>query len=329
MSLAYWPLVVLGLIGLGIAGWFWWRRETPAARPEGLLAANTDQVRRTERYRTLARAALRRAWITLIAAALLVGGGLLLIGRLSDARATPDSQHNRDIMLCLDTSGSMHDVDAAMLRSFSRIVGDMRGERVGLTVWNSSAISIFPLTDDYDFIARELELAADKIDAGDLDYLSGTLAGQGASLIADGVVSCLNRFDRIDEPRSRSMILATDNMLSGDPIFTLEEAFALAEEREVAVYGIAERETRRIAELRMHAERTGGGVYLLTDASAGAGIVNAIGSTEARRLEGVSGARIADTPFPAALLITLGAAGLAYTSRTPRTSRTSRTGVKP
>lgn len=318
MTLAYWPLFLAGLLALGVAGWLWWRRAERPAPAAGLVAAHTDQVRRSPAYRALARAALRRAWIALIATALIVTGALVLIGRPSAASAQPDGQHNRDIMLCLDVSGSMHSVDAAMLRGFARIVADMRGERVGLTVWNNSAISIFPLTNDYAYLSRELDLAADRIDDGDLDYLSGTISGRGASLIGDGIVSCLNRFDRSGEQRSRSMILATDNQLSGDPIFTTAEAFAQVREKRVTVYGIADRDSRRVAELRELTQQTGGATYLLTDEGAAHAIVGAIESTEARKLEGVAGARIADTPVLPTLLVVLGVAGLAYSTRKPR-----------
>jgi uncharacterized protein with von Willebrand factor type A (vWA) domain len=59
---------------------------------------------------------------------------------------------NRDIMLCLDVSGSMTDVDKEIVSIFDKLADGFKGERVGLTIFNSSAVQVFPLTDDYRFI---------------------------------------------------------------------------------------------------------------------------------------------------------------------------------
>ena len=40
-------------------------------------------------------------------------------------------QHNRDIMLCLDASGSMSSADAAVVDVFSELAAEFDGERIG------------------------------------------------------------------------------------------------------------------------------------------------------------------------------------------------------
>ncbi len=53
-------------------------------------------------------------------------------------------------------------------------------------------------------------------------FTAGTTANlSGASLIGDGLASCALQFDAEDTERSRSIILATDNYVSGEPIYTL------------------------------------------------------------------------------------------------------------
>lgn len=324
MTLHFWPLVVLALAVLAYGAWRWRRldpRRTPL--PDGLPAANTARLREAPRYRALAANALRWSLVTVVSSALLVAGSILLVGRLADANQTRDTMHNRDIMLCLDVSGSMQEADVEMLRAFGRVVSQMRGERVGLTIWNNTSVSLFPLTDDYDFLQRQIDEAAARLEKSDYDFMQGTIAGRGASLIGDGLASCVQRFDRLDEPRSRSVILATDNELSGAPVFRLREAVDLAVKRKVLVHGIAPDESREVAAMRQELARTGGQTYLLPGVGAGPGIVASIEATEARRLDGLGGARVTDLPLPGLLLCTLGALGLALAGPVRRLSSRS------
>ena len=63
-------------------------------------------------------------------------------------------------MLCLDVSTSMNELDAIVLRQFTELAAGLRGDRIGLTIFNGSAITVFPLTDDSEFIAATLDEAA-------------------------------------------------------------------------------------------------------------------------------------------------------------------------
>ena len=72
----------------------------------------------------------------------------------SSARAVPEVT-SRDIMLCLDVSGSMVEYNRSVLEQFGRLLENFDGERVGLTIFNASAVTVFPLTTDYGFITDE------------------------------------------------------------------------------------------------------------------------------------------------------------------------------
>ena len=89
--------------------------------------------------------------------------GLAAIGLtmrpLSEHRADREVR-NRDVMLCLDVSGSMIQLDADVLASFATLTAGLEGERIGLTIFNGSAVSVFPLTDDADYIADTLAQSA-------------------------------------------------------------------------------------------------------------------------------------------------------------------------
>ena len=145
---------------------------------------------------------------------------------------------NRDVMLCLDVSGSMKELDESILRQFIDIAAGLPGDRIGLTIWNGAAITVFPLTDDTDYVAATLEFAVDQLNRGARSFVMGTEEG-GSSLIGDGLASCVLRFDRLDEERARSIVFATDNALAGDPIVSLHSAAAMARAKDIRVYAVA------------------------------------------------------------------------------------------
>ena len=100
-----------------------------------------------------------------------------------------DQKDNRDIVLCLDVSGSMIDVDAEVVSTFLRLAEGFRGERISMVIFNSSAVPVFPLTDDYDFVSDQLRRAQRSLTIvdGKDPFFAGTLNGAGSSLIGDGL----------------------------------------------------------------------------------------------------------------------------------------------
>jgi Ca-activated chloride channel family protein len=186
------PWVVLPALGavlvVALVVWLVLRRR---GEPVPVALANTELLRTLPEYR---RAVRRQRW--------LVAGGVALVGLLAVAAvlgaARPvqrvtlvDQKDNRDIVLCLDVSGSMIDVDAAVVSTFLRLAEGFRGERISMVIFNSSAVPVFPLTDDYDFVGDQLRRAQRSltlIDGKD-PFFAGTLNGAGSSLIGDGLAN--------------------------------------------------------------------------------------------------------------------------------------------
>src|SRR5207342_659579 len=104
-------------------------------------------------------------------------------------------QKNRDIMLCLDASRSVLRVDAELIKRFSALVNNFNGQRFGLTLFNSSTVSIIPLNDNNQLISKQLKVAGDAFQSQKGDVFTkltdGTLAGveAGTSLASDGLTS--------------------------------------------------------------------------------------------------------------------------------------------
>ena len=314
----WWWLLPLAAVAAGAAGWAAWRPDRNAnarRRP----VAHADRLTALPQY----QAALRRhrRWLAVAAlacASLLVSTAVAAARPVEVATVRPE-QHNRDIMLCLDASGSMSSADAAVLDVFTALAAGFEGERIGLTIFDSTAIQVFPLTDDYGYAREQLKLARDAFDGkpGSSGFLDGTWSGRGSSLIGDGLASCLNSFprgayqagnrtpgrDSGQPPRSRSVVLATDNFLSGDPIMTLGEAAALAKDRAVRVYALNPGDLdygagpdQPGAQLREAAESTGGAYYALDNPDAVPGIVRGVEETEKAALQGAPRAVASDEP---------------------------------
>lgn len=235
-----WTAIAATVVALLVIIFRWARRRIRlgANRPVTNSYRLTDLPEyrsRVNRYRVFLGAAMLLMLTTIVATAIVAARPV------QSTLYSPD-KYNRDIVLCLDVSGSMVDYDKQLLGQFLEMVDEFEGERVSLVLWDSSATQIFPLTDDYQFLTDELTKVHDSLfnygERNNYLYWIGTNLGEGYSLIGDGLASCTLRFDMMDDERSRSIIFATDNFLNGEPIIELTEAAELAAALDISVYGV-------------------------------------------------------------------------------------------
>ncbi|MHA7296826.1 vWA domain-containing protein [Pseudarthrobacter sp. MDT3-1] len=319
MELMFWWLIPPALVIAALAGWRAYRPDRHAnarRRP----VANADRLTALPEYQAALRRHRRWLAVAALAATTLLVSAVAAAARPVELTTIQPEQRNRDIMLCLDTSGSMSSADAAVVQVFAELAKEFDGERIGLTVFDSSAVQVFPLTDDYGYVQEQLQLAQNAFEGspGSAGFLDGTWNGRGSSLIGDGLASCVNGFpytgaadarraetgtSEAGQRRSRSIVLATDNYLSGDPIFTLEQAAALAKERDVRVYALNPGDFdygpgpgQPGARLRTAAEASGGAYHQLDSPEAVADIVHSAQETEATAMKGAPRAVVSDRP---------------------------------
>lgn len=267
-----------------LAGWLWPR--VGRHRGQALDFAAASSFRTLPRFRRLA--ALRRRWfvVELLALLMAAAGIALLAARPVVIDTQADQRSNRDIVLCLDVSGSMAPVVRDVLDSYANLAATMEGERISLVYFDSAAVAVFPLTDDAGYIEENLARAREEIDG---TSVPGTRIDEvGTSLIGDGLASCLLRFDRMDEERSRTVVFATDNQTSGLPLYTLEQAVTTAVGLDVLVFGItpSDNSVRPTEDLATELRRTGGDVLLLGPTAPLSEITGAVAETQARALPG-------------------------------------------
>ncbi len=318
--IAWWaPLLWLAATGAVVAAVVWYRRRHRDSAAAGIPVAHRDRLTELPAYRrALARYRLLVAGFVLCLVALIASGAMITARPATVALVTPDL-NNRDIVLCLDVSGSMVDYDAAVLEVFDRLSEEFTGERISLVVFNASAVTYFPLTADYAYISGQLARLAAEFDDPTAPYYGGTLVGNGSSLVGDGLASCVVRFDHADSERSRSVILVTDNFVAGEQIFTLPDAAKLAVERGVRVYGInpGDSEARDYlddlaVEFETAVVESGGAYYPLDDPAVIPAVVDRITSEQASVLPGIPQVQISERPQPWIWLAIVALAGLSW-----------------
>lgn len=322
MELMTWwlPLVLIGCLLIGSISVWLIRKKHPKHHSTKKPIANSSRLTRLPGYQRAIRIQthLTRLLIFLVGIALLVS--LALSGRPAYTSVTESEVKNRDIILCLDVSGSMYEANKELTAIYAKLVKDFNGERLGMVIFDSSPVTLFPLTNDYDFISTRLEALSEafgsqsewlkgkrKFGKEDMDQyyelFYGVHSGSGSSLIGDGLASCVNRFDVTKEKRSRSIIFGTDNYLMGNPIVTLEEAAALAKERDIRVYGVNPADhstsyssTPQAEAFKKAALATNGDYYKMEQATAAQEIVQKITAQDATRFKGSPRIVVTDIP---------------------------------
>lgn len=294
-----------------------WRTRRRRAEPDRWVAntAYLDQV-------PALHAALRRhRWMQAagagVLAVALVGAGVLA-ARPADRQVLHERLGTRDIVLCLDVSGSMLPFDSAIAATFAQLVDGFSGERIALSVFDSTSRTVFPLTDDYTLVLQELQTARDaaSLDLYDFDntttedlerllaFVAGTAGVPGeASLIGDGLASCALLFDEQATERARSIVLATDNYVNGEPIYALGEAVDLVSSRQVRIYGLYGgaselRGTPEHAEFDTVITGAGGLTWYAQDPAAIDAMIADVTAAQAVDLDDTPQIRLTDRPHP-------------------------------
>ena len=240
-----------------------------------IRAANTDRLKMHPLYqRKLVQARIFR----ILAAAgiiLALAASVLLSSRPYRRDAVRDPVTRRDIFLCVDLSSSSYAGVKDLVNEFGRTIDGLDGDRIGISLFNTSSIQYVPMTDDYVFarerldalagyLSAEEEFMADYVQKYDsvydipeserprYDELNGILstfdegitAGyefKGTSAVGEGLASCLFSFPELNkEKRTRIILFVTDNHeeLLEDPLVTLEESAEMCAQDKVTVFGI-------------------------------------------------------------------------------------------
>lgn len=317
----FWWLIPVVLTVVAIAtvvGWMLARRAGVRSGKKGWVA-NTGYLRGLPKYQALVRrtrASLAMAFICFLIAVIATS---VSAGAPVDRYVKHDKSASRDIVLCLDSSGSMLPYDSKIGEAFRQIISHFEGERISLQLWDAYSMTMFPLTDDYDMATDVLQEMSDTIDTGFtrigtrvsvtqelIDYLTPVLDEnqEVSSIVGDGLASCVMGFDHNDKQRSRTILLATDNEVYGDGIYDLSEAIEFAKSQGVTVTALYPGSdislSREAIELRDEVRKTGGDFY---DASSPSAVDSVVRQIEAEQKEELDSAgKMIETDRPGTAL---------------------------
>lgn len=263
---------------------------------------NTEQIDESlHRFRVYNRFATTLLVLALITA-------MTLVARPSVVDENDERTNPRDIVLCLDVSASMLAYDHEVLSTYQQLISGFKGERIALSLFNSTSRTLFPLTDDYDLASGQLKKASeilrkvstqDRIDklsdrtAQDFtDLIEGTQnRTDKTSLIGDGLVSCAAMlpgfiYGKPSKPGKASIMLATDNV-SGTSSYTLGSALDLTSKANISVDGLYDgpmgsENDKTTIEMRQKIEKHGG---TYSSAHSGQSVDKMMRSLEKRKSE--------------------------------------------
>ena len=271
-------LVIVGLIL--IVNIFLFKRKKSTFNT-GSKIANTNYLRNTDYFKKKLRKYNLFVKIIIFGCYFCIILSAILLCRLATVKVIDKEAYNRDIFLCMDVSGSVNSLNSEVVDNLVSTVNSLKGERFGISIFNTTSVTVAPLTDDYSYIKDSLETIRKAIDSdysinsenGLHDYfyyssylMSGTIEGsdvRGSSLIGDGLATCAYNFSNLDKPRTRIIIFTTDNDLAGNPIVELMDAAKICKKYNIKVFGIG---TRNISkkdrqEFASAVELTGGKYY--------------------------------------------------------------------
>ncbi len=311
--------VVLAVVAVAtVVGWMLARRAGVRSGKKGWVA-NTGYLRGLPKYQALVRrtrASLAMAFVCFLIAVIATS---VSAGAPVDRYVKHDKSASRDIVLCLDSSGSMLPYDSKIGGAFRQIISHFEGERISLQLWDAYSMTMFPLTDDYDMATDVLQDMSDTIDTG-LIQVGGKISGtrelfeylepvldenqEVSSLVGDGLASCIMGFDHNDKQRSRTILLATDNEVYGSGVYDLSEAIEFAKKQGVTVTALYPGSDTNLGyqaqQLRDEVRKTGGDFY---DASSPSAVDSVVRQIEAEQKEELDSAgKMIETDRPGAAL---------------------------
>lgn len=279
MALRY-PVLVIVIV-IALVCYFVFSKKKSDSYGKGSKIANTDYLKKTPYFSKKMKEYQLYKNAIFITFAFIILSSTILVSRLARVDTANINQYNRDIFICMDVSTSVDELNVELLENFKDKLNKFDGERIGVSIFNTSSVVLVPLTEDYTYVKDVLDTIQKAIKAtnanygqyqGDdyfylLDYIrSGTLEDnviRGSSLIGDGLASCVYSFSDANPNRTKIIIFSTDNDLEGKPLVTMSQAAKIGKEKNVKVFGIG---TKKMsdedrAEFKSTVEYTGGKYY--------------------------------------------------------------------
>ncbi|MCR5209589.1 MAG: VWA domain-containing protein [Lachnospiraceae bacterium] len=149
-----------------------------------------------------------------------------LMGRPSFNKKIDAGVKRRDIYLCLDVSYSLYELNADFVENLEDVVRGLEGDRVGISIFNTSTVEYMPLTTDMDFAIDKLEELREYFilqkeymhirDENDFNNMTGDQINEFFDSMTEEeyeeYIDMLDRLDLIDRP------VTLDNEVKGSSL---------------------------------------------------------------------------------------------------------------
>ncbi len=328
-----WGLVfgLMGLISAVVVAVVRFKRSGTGASSRNFKPfANTESIRELPEYKAAKKKYHLLVGVLLGLMVIAISATSVLTARPASVTTAKPNYENRDIMFCIDVSGSMNEYIKELLEYYSNVIKKFEGQRVGLTIFDGVYMNLSPLSDDYDAVS---DLLAD-VSKDTFSYSSMlSMVQQSSSEIGPGLVGCVNSFDKLgEEDRSRSIIFSTDNYASETQTVSLAEAANYAKRYDIAIYGLSTSDWRTQAEIdnldetKYESDRdrefresmlsTGGAYFTFSKYSDNTAAVKKIAEQileqSAARYDGNDTLVYKDSPLIATIVVVVSLAGVAF-----------------
>ena len=307
---------------------YFWKKNDKAAFKGGVRLADTSLMEADEYYQKRRLIYKTLSWVIVAALMISIMASCVLLARPYTTQKVSEKKYTRDIILCLDISTSVDELNQHLMHELKDVVNSLSGERVGIIIFNTSPVMICPLTDDYVYVVEQIDKIEKALKARTSmastaniwndeywelnSFISdGTLvtnAERGSSLIGDGLASCILNFGNSEEKRTKIVIFSTDNDPYGDEYLNITQAAELCAENAITVYGIGTEEmtSANMSEMKAAVELTGGKFFLEESSGTVSDIVDAVNSQSASLVKGNSYVIETDQPRMAFLILIAG-----------------------
>ena len=275
ITMMYPEIIIYSLIISGVILLFW-RKKKRFKR--GIIVANTKYVKKTSYFKILnAKYHLYNILIK-VACIIVIFVYAVLSARIYEVKKHDEEYNNRDIMLCMDFSGSVNNLNKELIQTMKETVNSLKDERFGITIFDNTSITLVPLTTDYNYVMYTLDLMSKYFDINQVirgvnmsecvnvgPYGYNGLDQECVQRVINNRYTAQEKYIKSifesglrtfkgssligdglascassfkNDDRTKIIILTTDNMVAGTQIITLDNAAAYAKERNIKVYPI-------------------------------------------------------------------------------------------
>lgn len=155
MELMY-PIAIIICLILGVAIFFI-NFNKKIKYTNGKKIANTKYIKETQYYKEKIKKYKILSNLIKVLSVVIIVITSILIARPVTVKTKSEDKNNRDILIGLDISTSQCEVNLELVKKFKKIIPSIKGDRIGIVIYNTSPIVYCPLTDDYDYINECLE----------------------------------------------------------------------------------------------------------------------------------------------------------------------------